>query len=81
MVILPTLQKTAKEILSIFVHQFNCRPGNTLLMNNILLVMRERGLSDADFKPAMEYAAHQGWVEVLEGGTSFRLTEAGFLRA
>jgi hypothetical protein len=33
-----------------------------------------------DFKPAMDYAAEQGWVEKLPGG-QYRLTDAGFAAA
>ncbi len=74
MATLPTHEEVAGEILSIFVGHFNCRPGEVLRTNNFLAVWDCRGLRAEDFKPAMELASQQGWIEVLRGGNSFRLT-------
>lgn len=81
MATLPTHEEIAGEILSIFVGHFNCRPGEVLRTNNFLAVWHGRGLRAEDFKPAMELAAQRGWIEVLRGGTSFRLTKDGFAAA
>jgi hypothetical protein len=81
MATLPTPEEVAGEILSIFVGHFNCRPGEVLRTNNFLAVWHGRGLKAEDFKPGMELAAQRGWIEVLSGGTSFRLTKDGFAAA
>ncbi len=78
MATVPTREEIAREILSIFVGHFNCRPGEVLRINNFLAVWHARGLKAGDFKPGMEFAAESGWVEVLPGGNSFRLTNDGF---
>jgi hypothetical protein len=78
---LPTPEDTAREILAIFVGHFHCRAGDVLRTSNFLAVWHPRGLVTEDFKPGMEYAAAQGWVEVLAGGDSFKLTPAGFAEA
>lgn len=77
----PTPEQTAREILSIFVGHFNSRPGHVLRVNNFLAVWHSRDLQSEDFKPGMEFAAEKQWVEVIDGGTSFRLTDAGFAEA
>jgi pyrimidine deaminase RibD-like protein len=81
MATLPTYEEIAGEILSIFVGYFNCRPEEILRTNNFLAVWHGRGLRAEDFEPAMELAVQRGWIEVLQGGTSFRLTKDGFAAA
>jgi hypothetical protein len=81
MATLPTPEETAREILAIFVGHFNSRPDHVLRVNNFLAVWHGRGLAAEDFKPGMEYAAAQGWVEVQPSGDSFKLTSAGFSAA
>ena len=81
MATLPTPEETAREILAIFVGHFKSRPEHVLRVNNFLAVWHTRGLEAEDFKPGMEYAAAQGWVEVQPGGISFKLTSAGFAAA
>ena len=81
MATLPTAEQTAREILAIFVGHFKCRPGFVLRLNNFMAIWHGRGLHAEDFKPGMEYAAQQEWIEVREDGGSFRLTEAGFAEA
>ncbi len=81
MATLPTPEETAVEILAIFVGHFKCRAGVVLRINNFLAVWHTRGLAAEDFKPGMEYAVKQGWVEVQPGGDSFILTESGFAKA
>ncbi len=36
---------------------------------------------DADFKPGLDYAEEQGWIEISDRGNSVRLTETGFAQA
>ena len=81
MATLPTPEETAREILKIFVGHFKCRAGDVLRVNNFLAVWHTRGLASEDFKPGMEYAVTQGWIEVQAGGESFKLTDAGFAAA
>lgn len=81
MVKIPTPEETAIEILAIFVNHFKSRTGNVLGLGNFLSVWHNRGLAADDFKAGMEYAAQQGWVDILPGGESFKLTELGFSKA
>jgi pyrimidine deaminase RibD-like protein len=81
MATVPTREEIAREILAIFVDHFNRRAGEVLRVNNFLGVWDARRLRAVDFKPGMELAAERGWVEVLRGGTSFRLTSDGFAAA
>jgi hypothetical protein len=81
---LPTAEETARTILDIFVSHFNNRAGDVLGFGNFNAIWHQRGLRTADFKPGMEYAVKQGWVDVVPadpGGESFRLTDAGFAEA
>ncbi|SER61312.1 hypothetical protein SAMN04487958_1024 [Vreelandella subterranea] len=81
MATLPTPEETAREILEIFVGHFNSRPGHVLRINNFTAVWHSRGLASEDFKPGMEYAVAQGWVDVQSDGDAFKLTDAGFAEA
>lgn len=81
MATLPTPDQAAREILSIFVAHFQLRPGKVLQINNFHTVWQSRGLQSEDFKLGMEFAAENGWVEVIGDGSSFRLTDAGFAKA
>ncbi len=81
MATLPTPEQSAREILSIFVDHFNLRSGKVLDINNFRAVWESRKLSHQDFKPGMEFAISQGWVEVSANGVSYKLTDAGFKEA
>jgi hypothetical protein len=81
MATLPTPEQTAREILSIFVEHFKSRPGDVLRSNNFLAVWHSRGLQSEDFKPGMDFAAEKEWVEVIDVGITFQLTDAGFAEA
>jgi hypothetical protein len=81
MATLPSPERTAREILSIFVGHFKSRPGHVLRFNNFLAVWHSRELKSEDFNLGMEFAAEKEWVEVIDGGISFRLTDAGFAEA
>ena len=81
MATIPTPEQSAREILSIFVTGANLRAGHSLQRNNFFQVWIDRGLHDDDFKPGMDYAQQQGWVEIFDNGSSFRLTESGFAQA
>ena len=78
MATIPTSEEVAKQIISIFVHEFNQRPGEVLTYNNFFKKIDERTWTHSDFKKGLDYAAKQGWIEILESGDSFRLTELGF---
>lgn len=81
MATLPTPEETSREILSIFVTSFNCRPEEVLRINNFHSIWHSRRLRAEDFKSGMEFAVNKGWIEVLKGGSSFRLTASGFAEA
>ncbi|WP_044422788.1 hypothetical protein [Pseudomonas syringae group genomosp. 3] len=78
---LPSPEQTAREILDIFVGHFKSRPEDVLRVNNFTAVWHPRGLEAADFKPGMDFAAAQGWMEVLRQGEAFKLTALGFAEA
>ena len=71
----PTPEETALKILDIFVHHFKFRPGNVLDRRNFF-----SRIEAADFAPGIDFAAQQGWIEILREGASFRLTAAGFAK-
>jgi hypothetical protein len=81
MATISTPEKTALKILDIFVNYFKYRPGDVLQRHSFNTLWHERGLAAEDLKPGMKFAARQGWVEVLRGGSSFMLTAAGFAKA
>jgi len=66
--------KSCLKILDIFKH-FNCRPGNVLQRQNFF-----SRIEAADFAPGIDFAAQQGWIEILRKGASFMLMEAGFAK-
>lgn len=78
MATIPTPQETAINILDIFVNHFNCRPTHVLRINNFISIWPKKKLHWEDFSSGMEYAAKIGFVEILPGGTSFKLTDIGF---
>ena len=70
MATLPTPEQIAREILSIFVTHFKSRPGDVLRINNFMAVWNDSGLNGDDFKPGIDFAAQQEWVQVLSNGSS-----------
>jgi len=81
MATIPAPEKSALAILDIFVNYFKYRPGDVVQRHSFNTLWHERGLTAEDLKPGMKFAARQGWVEVLRGGSSFMLTAAGFAKA
>jgi hypothetical protein len=77
----PMSADAARYILDVFVRRSNCRPGDVLSIRNFHTPFFESPWQSSDFKGGMEYAAQQGWVDVLVGGDSFRITELGFSEA
>jgi hypothetical protein len=41
MATLPTPEEVARRVLYYFVHHFNCRPGHTLLLNNLMKLFED----------------------------------------
>ena len=76
-----TPEETAQKLLAIFVTDFELRPGNVLPLESIIDVGNRWGPHDADFKPGLDYAEEQGWIEISDSGNSVRLTETGFAQA
>ena len=81
MATLPTPQELAQEILDIFVSHFKARTDDVLRVNNFLDIWPKRGHTSEDFSSGLEYAIKEGWLELLPGGSSYRLTESGFTAA
>jgi hypothetical protein len=76
----PTTEDAARHVLAIFdAHGF--RAGEVLRLGNFMLPFNKSPWRSQDFKEGMQFAADKGWVEVLPGGTSFRLTPVGCAQA
>jgi hypothetical protein len=71
-------EECARAILTIFVAHFGSRPGEVLPLKIFLTIWSQRGYRPKDFKAGLQFAADCGWVELLPGGKSFRLTKSGF---
>jgi hypothetical protein len=74
MALQPTAEETARLILTVFVAEFDCRPGETLRATSFYKALSGR---KDDFAPGIDYAAEQGWIETVSD-VVFRLTEYGY---
>ena len=76
---LPTPEEMGKLILSIY-GQFNVRPGEMLLIQNILAKWIKTGYRNEDMFNGLEWLGEKGFVEQKEGSsdTAIFLTESGF---
>ena len=81
MATIPTPEECAHEILSVSVTTFNRRPGEYLPINSFYEEIDKRRLRMDDFRSGLNYAATQGWLEILGDGTAYRLLEAGYMVA
>jgi hypothetical protein len=77
---IPSPEETAREILRVFVSDFNLRPGGGLMAQNLRSEWIKHGQHNEDLSPGMEYAIRKGWMEVSPEGDSYKLTEAGYER-
>ena len=78
MATLPTPEQCARAILDIFVLHFGLLAGEVLPRKNFLTIWPQRGYRTKDFKVGLQFATESGWLELLPGGKSFRLTKSGF---
>jgi hypothetical protein len=74
---LPTPEETARQILSIFVHDFKSREGDVLRVASFLAVFSEKGLDTRDLPKGIEFAVEKEWIEQTSKG-GLKLTTAGF---
>jgi hypothetical protein len=70
---LPTPEKNAKELLSIFVFTINYRPGEVVLKQQLKSMWNGR---IEDLMSGLEYAVENSWIEALANG--YKLTQTGF---
>ena len=77
---LATPEHSARKILSIFVER-GCGPADSVEINHFIEAWDTRKLNDDHFMPGIEFAVRHGWVEVVEDGDYFRLTDKGFVEA
>jgi hypothetical protein len=70
---------SARRILKMFA-DLKARPGHVLKDGHVFLGFAGSGFDLTDFKPGLEYAVEQGWVEVAEP-SGYRLTTEGFSAA
>jgi hypothetical protein len=68
----------AHAILTTFVSHFGSRPGEVLPRKMFMAVWSQRGYRPKDFKVGLQFATESGWLELLPGAKSFRLTKSGF---
>ena len=78
MAALATPEKCAREILAIFVWHFGLLAGEVLRRKNFLTLWPQRGYRPRDFNAGLQYAVENGWLELIPGDNSFRLTRSGF---
>ena len=81
MTTLPTPEQCAREILAIFVWHFGLLAGDVLRSNNFLTLWPQRGYRSEDFDVGLQFAIESGWLELLPGDKSYRLTKSGFAAA
>ena len=73
-----TPEHFARAIMEIFVLHFGLRPNEVLPRTNFKVIWPQRGYRPKDFKIGLAFAAESGWLELLPGGESYRLTKSGF---
>ena len=78
MAILRTPEQCAHAILDIFVLHFGLLAGEVLPRKTLLTIWPQRGYRPQDFKVSLQFATESGWLELLPGGKSYRLTKCGF---
>ncbi|MFH1045122.1 MAG: hypothetical protein V1796_08820 [Pseudomonadota bacterium] len=78
MATLPTPEKYAREILAIFVWHFGLLAGEVLRRNSFRALWPQRGYRAKDFNAGLQFAIESGWLELLPGDNSYRLTRSGF---
>ena len=78
MTTLPTPETCAREILAIFVWHFGLLAGDVLRRKDFLTLWPQRGYRPKDFKAGLKFAIESGWLELLPGDNSYRLTRRGF---
>jgi hypothetical protein len=81
MATLPTPEQCAREILAIFVWHFGLLAGEVLRNNDFLTLWPQRGYRSEDFNAGLQFAIENGWLELLPGGNSYRLSKSGFAAA
>ncbi|WP_395400750.1 hypothetical protein ACHMW6_24630 [Pseudoduganella sp. UC29_106] len=81
MAIIHAPEESAAEILNIYVHMFESRPGDVLRISNFMKVWFPRGFVVMEFLAGLEYAITQGWIEERPAIDAFKLTDTGFERA
>lgn len=72
-------EQYARAILAILVSHFGLRPNEVLPRKSFKVIWPQRGYRPKDFKLGLEFAAESGWLELLPGGESYRLTKSGFM--
>ncbi len=78
---LSTPEQCAREILAIFVWHFGLLAGEVLRRNSFLTLWPQRGYRPEEFHAGLQFAIESGWLELLPGGNSYRLTKSGFAAA
>lgn len=73
-----TPEHFARAIPDILVSHFGLRPDEFLPRKSFTVIWPQRGYQPKDFKVGLQFAAENGWVELLPGGESYRLTKSGF---
>jgi len=81
MATLATPEQCAREILAISVWHFGLLAGDIVHSKNFLTLWSQRGYRLAEFNVGLHYAVDSGWLELLPGANSYRLTKSGFTDA
>jgi len=75
----PSAEDAARYIISVYIAH-NLRAGHALRTGNFMSAFDQPGWQPGDFKPGMEYAIEQKWIE-MSRPDHFVLTPAGFAEA
>jgi len=78
MTLLPTPEGFAHEILAIFIWHFGLLAGEVLPRKSFLTLWPQRGYRPRDFTAGLQFAVDSGWLELLPGDKTYRLTRIGF---
>ena len=74
-------EENAKVILKIFVDDFKCKPGDSLLFGNLQAQWFEGDNNPDDFMPSLELCVENKWIKKMPKGRSYQLTKLGFDKA
>lgn len=78
MATLPTIEELEKEVFKIFKH-FGSKPGDVLRSNSFDAIwFKSPSRTGEELGRALKSMVDKGYIDELESGNAFRLTDKGF---